>query len=75
MLKFVENKQAPNWERVTDLYEEHLHRLAVEENTQIAAEQARMQTEIARKNLSANRWAAAGSWASAAGIWRINSKL
>ena len=75
MLQYIENKRASNWERVTDLYEEHLHRMTVEENTQIAAEQARIQTEIARKNLSATRWAAAGSIASAAGIWRINSKL
>ena len=69
MLKFVENKQASNWERVTDLYEEHLHRITVEENARITAENSKLQTEIARKNLSATRSAAAGAWASAAGIW------
>ena len=65
MLKFVENKRADNWKEVTSLYEEHFHRMKMEENAQIAAEQAIMQTEISQQTRNAARWAAAGAWASA----------
>ena len=75
MLKYIDNKRADSWKEVTGLYEEHLHRMTVEENTRVAAEQATMQAEYARQTRNASRMAAAGAWASAAGIWRISSKL
>jgi len=82
MLEFVVNYRASNWERVTDLYEEHLHRMKMEENARQTLnqlerqlEQLEMQTEYARESRNAARWAAAGAWTSAIGTWRINSKL
>ena len=75
MLKFVENKRADNWKEVSALYEEHFHRLKMEENAQQRLEEAMRQTELARETRNASRMAAAGAWASAAGIWRISSKL
>jgi len=62
MLQYIVNKRADSWKEVTGLYEEHVHRMTMEE-------QSKFQTEIARKNLSATQTAAAGAWASAAGIW------
>jgi len=65
MLKYVENKRADNWKEVTALYEDHLHRLTVEENTRINAEQSKLQAEYAREGRNAARWAAAGAWTAA----------
>ena len=70
MLEYVEDREASNWERVTDLYKTHLHRLNVENNSRIAAEQSQLQAEYAKEGRDAARWAAAGAWAAAAGIWR-----
>ena len=70
MLKFVENKQASNWERVTDLYEEHLHRMTMEDSARQSLEQSKIQAEYARQARNRAGWAAAGAWAAAAGIWR-----
>ena len=68
MLQYIDDKRASNWERCTDLYEEESHRSKIEM-------QAEKQTELARQTRNAARMAAAGAWASAAGIWRINSKI
>ena len=77
MLKFIENKQAKNWERVTDLYEEHVHRMQMEDDSRQSLEQlkqslkqSKLQTEYARQTSNRAGWAAAGAWAAAAGIWR-----
>ena len=70
MLQYVEYKRASNWERVTDLYETHIYQMTVEENTRITAESSKLQTELARETRNAARWAAAGAWATAAGVWR-----
>jgi len=70
MLKFMENKQASNWERVTDLYEEHLHRMTMEDNARQSLALSKLQAEYAKEGRDAARWAAAGAWAAAAGIWR-----
>jgi len=75
MLQYIENKRAISWERAVDLYEEHLHRMTMEDNARQTLEQAKLQAEYARQTRNASRAAAAGAWASAAGIWRINSKL
>ena len=63
MFEYVRDKEASNWERVTDLYKKHLHEQKMEGI-------ARKQTELAEDTLNTARWAAAGAWASAAGIWR-----
>jgi len=63
MLEFVENREASNWERVTDLYRDHKHKLKIEVQTMI-------QTELAEETRNATRLAAAGAWAAAAGAWR-----
>jgi len=62
MLQYIINKRADSWKEVVALYEEHLHRMTMEE-------QSKLQTDIARETLSATQSAAAGAWASAAGIW------
>ncbi|GHT33674.1 hypothetical protein FACS189434_08380 [Bacteroidia bacterium] len=75
MLQFIDNKRADNWKEVTALYEEHLHRVTLEENASQQLELSKQQVEYARQTRNSSRMAAAGTWASAAGIWRINSKL
>ena len=70
MLKFIDNRQADNWKEVTGLYEEHLHRMTMEDNARQTLEQSKMQAEYAREGRDAARWAAAGTWATAAGVWR-----
>ena len=70
MLKFIDNKRADNWKEVSGLYEEHLHRLSIQENARITAENSRLQADYAKQNRNASRMAAAGAWAAAAGIWR-----
>jgi hypothetical protein len=75
MVGYVQDKRASNWERCTDLYEEYVHRNKMEGLAAIRAEQAAIQTELARQTRNATRWAAGGAWASAAGIWRLNSKI
>jgi len=62
MFEYVDDKEASNWERVTDLYRDHKHKLKVEAQT-------RIQTELAEETRNAARLAAAGTWAAAAGIW------
>jgi len=47
----------------------------MEDTARQTFEEAKRQTEIAIETRNAARWAAAGAWASAAGVWRINSKL
>ena len=70
MLEYVKDKRASNWERVTDLYEEHLYRFKMEDNARQTLEQSRLQTELTKQTRSRAGWAAAGAWATAAGIWR-----
>ena len=48
MCEFVENKQANNWEEVTNLYEEYLHRERMQEIAQ-------QQTELAQRILETTR--------------------
>ena len=62
MLEYVENYRASNWERVTDLYEEHLHRMRMEDNARQTLEKIELQTECAEEGRNAARWAAAGIW-------------
>jgi len=69
MLKFVEIKQADNWKEVVCLYEEHLHRMRLEENAQQTLDEIKRQSDEIQRGSNASRWAAAGAWASAAGIW------
>jgi len=63
MLEFIENREASNWERVTDLYRDHTHKLKM-------VAQTILQTELAEETRNATRLAAAGAWAAAAGAWR-----
>ena len=70
MLEYVENKEASNWERVTDKFERHMHEKRMEGIARQSLEQSIIQTELANETRNAARWAAAGAWASAAGIWR-----
>ena len=65
MLKFVENKRASSWKRVTDLYEEHLHRMTMEDNTRQILEQSKLQTELIKEVRDKVGWATMGAWASA----------
>jgi len=75
MLQYINKGRASNWERVTDLYEEAEYRRLMLENSQLTLEEAREQTRVAMQTRKATRLAAFGSLVSAAGIWRINSKL
>ena len=75
MHEYVENMEADSWKEVAKLYNDHVHQLTMEENARQTFEEAKRQTEIAIETRNAARWAAAGAWASAAGVWRINSKL
>ena len=70
MLKFVENRRADSWKDVVNLYETHLHQVRLEENARKTLEQSILQAEYAREGRNAARWAAAGAWATAAGVWR-----
>ena len=72
---WVNDFEASNWERVTDLYKENEYRKMMLKNAQMSLEEARRQTELAMQTRNSARAAAFGSLASAAGIWRINSKL
>jgi len=74
MLKFINNKRACNWKEVVNLYEEHLHRMTMEEKAQQTLEQSMLQTELAKGTRDAAQWAAAGALASAAGIWLKRDK-
>jgi hypothetical protein len=69
MLEYLGNKRADSWKEVTSIYETHLHRRKLEENSQQILEQSLLQTEIARKTRDAAEVAAAGAVLSAAGIW------
>lgn len=62
MHEYVEDREASNWERVTDLYKRHIHELTMQENTRKTFEEAIKQTEIAMQTRNAARWAAAGVW-------------
>jgi len=44
--------------------------MKMEENAQQTLEQSKLQAEYAREGRNAARWAAAGAWATAAGVWR-----
>ena len=69
MLKYIENKRADNWKEVTGLYEEHLHRMTMENNTRQIIEEQKIQTEYLSQIRNRTGWATAGTWAAAAGIW------
>jgi len=86
MFQYIRKGSADNWKEVTRDFDKHWqdlkHQTTMEniakktlEESKLQTELAQLQVELANKTLSATRWAAAGSWASAAGIWRINSKL
>ena len=75
MIKFIDSIKAHSWKEVTALYDEHLYRMKMEENTRLAAEEAIKQTEIARQTRNAARTGALGSLITAGGVLRINSKL
>ena len=75
MLEYLEDKEASNWERVTDLYKDYQYKQEMKGIALQTLEQSIIQTELVNETRNAARWAAAGSWASAAGIWRLNSKL
>jgi len=62
MYEYVEDREASDWERVTDLYKRHLHELTMEENAKKTFEEMRKQTEIAIQTRNAARWTAAGVW-------------
>jgi len=69
MLEYVEDKEASNWERVTDLYKDYLYKQEMKGIARQTLEQSIIQTELANETRKSARWAAAGAWASAAGIW------
>jgi hypothetical protein len=75
MIKFIDSNKAHSWKEVTALYDEHLYRMKMEENTRLAAEEAIKQTEIAKQTRNAARTGALGSLITAGGVLRINSKL
>ena len=70
MLQYIENYEASNWERATDLYKEDEYRRIMRENAQMTLAEAREQTELARQTRNNARSAAFGAWAAAAGAWR-----
>jgi len=69
MLEYIKDKEASNWERCTDLYKQEIHRKKLEGLAELSAEQALIQTELARETRNAARWAAGGAWTAAAGTW------
>jgi len=69
MVKYIENKRADSWKEVTSLYEEHLHRMTMENNTRQIIEELKLQTKYLSEVRGSAGWAAAGTWAAAAGIW------
>jgi len=75
LLQYIEDYEASDWERATDLYKEAEYRRLMIENAQMTLAAAQRQTEIALQTRNATRMAAFGSMVSAAGILRINSKL
>lgn len=75
MLQYIEDYEASDWERVTDLYKDAEYRKMMITNAQMTLEEAKRQTEVALQTRNAARLAAFGSLISAAGILRINSKL
>ena len=70
MIKYIDNKRADNWKEVANLYEEHLHRMTMENNTLQILEELESQTENLNQARNRAGWAAAGAWAAAAGIWK-----
>ena len=70
MIEYIEDKRASNWERVTDLYENHLIGLEMIELSREQIELSREQTELAKQTRNRAGWAAAGAWAAAVGVWR-----
>jgi len=62
-LKKNESREASNWERLTDLYKDHIDKM---KNRELLEQQA----EYAREGRNAARWAAAGAWTAAIGSWR-----
>ena len=75
MLQYINDFEAHSWKEVTALYREYVYQSMMAANSQMTLEQARRQTELAMQTRNSARAAAFGSLASAAGIWRINSKL
>ena len=81
MFQYVKKGSADSWKEVTKDFDKHWqdlnHQRKMEhiaqqtlEESKLHTELAKIQIDLANKNLSATRWAAAGSWAAAAGIWR-----
>ena len=62
MLKFIERQQADNWKELIGLYEEHLHRMRMEDKAQQTLEEIKQQSDDIKKGVNAARWAAAGAW-------------
>jgi len=73
MIKFIDNRRADGWKEITSLYEEHLHRMRMENNARQIIEELESQTEKLSRVSGRTGWAAAGAWAVAAGIWKNNS--
>ena len=65
MLKFVENRQADSWKEVVGLYEEHLHRLRMEDSARQTLDEIKRQSDDISKGRNAAQWAAAGAWLAA----------
>jgi len=72
MLKFIDNKRAHSWKEVANLYEEHLHRMKMENNTKQILDELKIQTEHLSRIRSSANWGAVGAWAAATGIFDSN---
>ena len=70
MMKYIDNQRADTWKEVTGLYEEHLHRITMENNASQIIEELKLQADYLRQTRNRTNFAAAGAWAAAAGIWQ-----
>ena len=65
MLQYINDFEASNWERLTDLYKEDEYRRMMIGNSRMTLEEAKEQTRIANQTRNAARVAAFGALASA----------
>jgi len=70
MLRLVSNQEADTWKGVAKEFRTYLNRLEEKSHREEMSIQAQLQTDYARQTLSAARWVAITSTATAIGVWR-----
>jgi hypothetical protein len=70
MLEDLQVEVASTWKECVERHELRSHRDNLEALAQETARHARISADLQRETRDAARWAAAGSWATAAGVWR-----